>query len=56
MCKVEICRAGHQDGREGGTLQQTEAAVQGQNFLREASTLLLRPFNWLNEAYLDYLG
>lgn len=33
-----------------------EASVCRRNFFREASALLLRPFNWLNQSYPDYLG
>lgn len=46
--KLEICGAGWQETLEA------DAAVLKQNFvfLRKTSVVLLRPFNWLNEAYV----
>ena len=49
----EIHRASHQEGNPE-VLGPDYTTAHGQNFFfMEASALLLRPFNWLNQAHPD---
>ena len=55
--KSEIHRSGCQEGQaEGNFHTRSEATLHTWNFyFKEASTLLSRLFNWLDQAYPDYL-
>ena len=57
MVKSESHRAGCQEGQGWTSQAQAEAAVHRQDFLFwEAPVLLLRLFDWLNQAHSDYPG
>lgn len=53
--KCKICKTGCQE-EEAGTHRPTMLSQGRISSLREASALLLRPFNRLNQAHPDYLG
>lgn len=53
----KICKQSSQESNlDSG--KPAKAIVQSQNFffIRKASVLLLRSFNWLNQVHSDYLG
>lgn len=51
----KICRTGYQE-EEAGTHRLTLLFPEGISFLREAVSLLVRPFIRLNQDHPDFLG